>query len=67
MKTYYFTFGFGQPLENCYTTIEAKSAEEARQAMVQFYGDRWSFQYNSAKEAGVKRWNLRYVPFKTPN
>jgi len=42
---FYFTFGFGQKHENCFTVIEAKSYGEAREIMFDRFGNKWSFQY----------------------
>lgn len=61
MKKFYFTFGFGQPHENCYHVIEAVDAATARVLMCRRFGDRWSMQYNSAEEAGVERFNLKEI------
>ena len=46
MRTYYFTFGFGQPNEGCFTVIKAKTREEARDKMIERYGLVWAFQYD---------------------
>jgi len=77
MKTktqkYYFTFGFGQSLENCYTIVLAKDAAEARQKMCQKYGSLWAFQYEEKEwiaESGqtlAEKWKWRKVAFGTPN
>jgi len=67
MKEYFFTFGIGQPLEGCYTTVRASSMEEARQMMFEEYGSKWAFCYESAMAAGVHRFDLMYVPFGTRN
>lgn len=61
LKDYYFTFGFGQKYANCYTIISAYSAIEARKKMFSVYGAKWSFQYSSAEEAGIKQFNLKYI------
>ncbi len=61
MKKYYFTFGFNQKHENCYTIIEAKDSLEARQIMFERWGNKWSFQYDSAEKAGVKEFNLKEI------
>lgn len=47
MKKYYFTFscGVSDPYRNCYTVIEAKSYETARELMFKKYGNQWAFQY----------------------
>lgn len=68
MKEYYFTFGFGhhQPdrsLSNHYTIVSANSATEARQKMVERRGSKWSFNYDSAEQAGVEKYNLIFIPF----
>jgi len=61
---YYFTWGFGQGHDNCYTTIDAETSNEAREIMFAMWGERWGFQYDSAEEAGVDRWNLQYEETK---
>lgn len=45
LKTYYFTFGFGQKYENCFTVIKAKNYSKAREIMVDKFGLKWAFQY----------------------
>ena len=45
MKTYYFTFGFGQKNEGYCQPVLAKSSKAARNRMVDLYGDKWAFQY----------------------
>ena len=45
MKTYYFTFGFGQVHENGFHKIEAKDYASARKEMVDKFGLKWAFQY----------------------
>lgn len=60
IKTYqkwYFTFGFGQEHENCFTVIEG-TYEEARDKMFKIYGDKWAFQYSEKQwfnEQGVSQ------------
>ena len=61
MKKYYFTWGFGQGHDNCYTVIRAESWDKARELMNQRWGPRWGFQYDSAEEAGVDRFNLKEI------
>lgn len=61
MKKFYFTFGFGQPHENCYHVIKAENSEKAREKMFHKFGTKWSFQYDSAEAAGVKKFNLREI------
>ena len=45
MPKFYFTFGFGQKFEGCYTIIEAEDYEKAREEMFKRFGDKWAFQY----------------------
>ena len=61
MKAYYFTFGCGQPHENCYHVIETESSGEARKLMFERFGHKWAMQYNSAEEAGVDKFNLHKI------
>lgn len=72
MKKFYITFGQnhvdrnGLSLKNCYTIIEAETEEEARKKMFAHpVGHNWSSLYYSAQEAGVLRFKLNYVPFKS--
>lgn len=60
-QAFYFTYGFGQLYANCYTKIEATSYEEAREKMMA-ETNMWAFQYKSAEDAGIKRWNLKEIP-----
>ncbi len=60
-KTFYATFGCGQPHENCYIKIAAKDEEEARNWMIRRFGLKWSMLYTSAEEAGVEKFNLREI------
>ena len=60
-KDFYFTFGFGQPHENCYHVISAETSNEARELMVMRFGSKWAFQYESAEKAGVERFNLKRI------
>jgi len=61
MAKYYFTFGFGQPHENCYHVIEAANSVDARAEMFRKFSDKWSMMYESAEEAGVEKFNLREI------
>jgi hypothetical protein len=71
MKKFYFTFGMchvdskGNSLAGCYTTIKAKDYFEARKIMNSSpLGNQWAFQYNTADEAGVRKFNLQFIQFK---
>lgn len=44
-RTWYFTFGWGQPHAGCVQPIEAEDAHAARLKMMRMYGRDWSFQY----------------------
>ncbi len=61
MKKFYFTFGFGQLHANCYHVIVAEDSNSARVEMFRKFGKKWSMQYESAKEAGVEKFNLREI------
>lgn len=61
MTQHYFTFGFGQGHDNCYTVIDADDALTAREEMFRRWGQKWSMQYRSADEAGVKEFGLRRI------
>ena len=58
---FYFTFGFGQANENCFTVIEATNREAAREEMNRRHGRQWAFCYDSAEEAGVERFGLKEI------
>lgn len=58
----YFTFGFGQGHDHGYVTVVGTDDKgEARAAMVEHFGHKWGFQYDSAEQAGVERFYLRHV------
>jgi len=64
-KDWYFTFGFGhmyrlQSMAGKYAVFHG-TYESAREKMIEKYLFRWAFQYGSAEEAGVDRWNLKKV------
>lgn len=59
-KDWYFTWGFNQGHDNCYTRIYG-TQESSRAHMVKAWGDRWSFQYPTASQAGVEEFNLTYI------
>jgi hypothetical protein len=46
LNKYYFTFGFGQVHQNCYTVIKAERVYDARERMVEKFGLQWAFQYS---------------------
>jgi hypothetical protein len=54
-----FTFGFGQAHENHYCVIYGKDKQECREIMVARFGLKWSMQYDSEADAGVKEFNLK--------
>ena len=60
-QDWYFTFGFGQPHEHCYTVIFG-TYEEARVEMNLRFNRVWCGQYVSAEEAGVEKWKLERLP-----
>lgn len=47
MSKYYFTFGVGidNQYRNCYHVEEAKTEEQAREAMFNKFGKYWAFSY----------------------
>jgi len=70
MKKFYITFGMahkdtkGDSLAYCYTIVEAKDEEEARNKMFAHpLGHQWASIYESAQDAGVIKWKLNFVPF----
>lgn len=48
---YYFTFGAGQLLAAYFVSIEADTAEGAREAILEQFGRCWSFQYDEERWA----------------
>lgn len=62
----FFTFGFGHyspsgiALRNTVVAIPGTYGE-ARNKMVEVVGDKFAFQYNSAEDAGVERFNLSVI------
>ena len=61
MKKFYFTWGFGQGHDNCYTIVNADNMEEARKTMFDRWGNKWAFGYESAEKAGVEKFNLQQI------
>lgn len=59
-QEWYFTFGWGQPHQNCYTVFYGTFAE-AREKMFDKYGRTWCMQYSSKEEAGVDRFGLTEI------
>ena len=60
-QKWYFTWGFNQGHDNCYTVIEAESYGAAREEMFSRWGKKWGFQYDSAEAAGVDEFNLKRI------
>ena len=61
MKEYYFTFGSGQEYAGYYVKVTATDYSEAREKMIEKYGIKWSFQYDSPEKAGIDRWGYRLL------
>lgn len=61
LKKFYFTFGCGQKHENGYTIVYALDKGKAREKMFDTYGAKWAMQYDSAKDAGIKEFNLKLI------
>jgi hypothetical protein len=71
LYTYIFTFGYdhmhpvtGEPLRNRYLAVTAASGNHARALVLNHFDNNWSFQYNSAKAAGVDRFLLVLLPYE---
>jgi len=66
MKKYYFTFGFGQPIEKLldYVVIISENYEEARAEMIKNFNKRWAFQYNEEEWKGQVK-EFGYTKFIT--
>ena len=64
-QDWYFTFGYGHDPEGrpgavSYAVFHGTYGE-ARAKMVERFGTKWAFQYESAEAAGVERWNLERI------
>ena len=59
-QDWYFTWGFNQGHDNCYTIIHS-THESARDEMFRRHGKKWGFQYGSAEMADVDEFNLKEV------
>ena len=59
-QDWYFTFGWGQPHQNCYHVIFG-TYEEARLEMNLRFNRVWCGQYASAEEAGVAKFGLKQL------
>lgn len=65
---WYFTFGAGQLLENCYTTVYAKDYQQARRIMEHHHGMLWAFQYEESDyEDAIGKYNCAEVELGTRN
>lgn len=65
MERYYFTFGMGQPNQNCYHVIVG-TYDEAREKMNERFNRVWGFQYSEGEwmENGIsqaERYNLTEI------
>lgn len=72
-STWIFTFGYdhkhpvtGDSLEDSYVKVHAETWMQARERMCASFGNRWAFQYSNEDTAKVKQYNLREIPFLTP-
>lgn len=59
-QDWYFTWGFNQGYDNCYTVIHG-TYYEARAEMTRRFGKSWGFQYESADAAGVDEFKLKLI------
>ena len=59
-QDWYFTFGWGQVHQNCYTVIKG-TLKSAKEEMTRRYGLDWSMQYPSAEAAGVEEFGLKEI------
>jgi hypothetical protein len=66
-----FTFGYGQHCEcgrslaECYTVLEAEHWTDARDRMIELWGQTWSRQYDSLAQAGVEQHGLTHIDTNT--
>lgn len=59
-QTWTFTFGFGQEHEGKYVRIKGTFGE-AREKMMEKYGDKWAFQYSEAEWGDWERRRPYYL------
>jgi len=64
MKTFYFTYGFGQRFQGGYTKVTAKNMSAAREIFHKEAGPYFSFAYDSRDDCGVDRFNLKEIPLE---
>lgn len=57
---WYFTFCGDSPHRDCYEAYYGTYGS-ARRQMCDDHGTKWAFQYASAEDAGVNRFNLKRV------
>lgn len=62
---YWFTFGYGQEYGPWGYAKFFGTYSSARQQMHDHFGDKWSFQYGSAEDAGVEQYNLKEVTYES--
>ena len=62
-QKFIFTFGVDvdDPHRNGYHVIEANGIEAARKVMMERFGIKWAFVYDSEEAAGVEKYNLHEV------
>jgi hypothetical protein len=66
-----FTFGYGQHCEcgrslaECYTVLEAEHWTDARDRMIELWGQTWSRQYDTPEQAGVSQFGLTLIETNT--
>ena len=60
IKNYVFTFSQRSELHAQYVII-CDTYSSARNRMVEIFGDRWAFQYDSPEKAGVNEYNLKLL------
>ncbi len=61
------TFPLRSVLGSNFVRLKVETIAEAREKMIEQYGELWAFFYQSEDAAGVDRWHLKEVPFGTPN
>ena len=66
---FFITFGFGQPLENCYAIVpgEFESSAAAREKIAETYGSQFAFQYDLDDLPNHAKYGIREVAWGTPN
>ncbi len=73
MVKQHFSFGIGHALSNYHVTIEAETADDCREEMMEMFGKCWGFQYdeiptgNKTTELPMERNKYGYLKLVIPD